>query len=131
MAKAVWNGAVIAESDDVEIVENTVYFPQACVNHAYLRGVEHQTSCPWKGAGQLFHAGRGRGAKPKRGLVLSSTPAPGFAFKKPDRLLQGRRGDALRSEGFRAALLIHHNTHRFILRRRPMACTPKDKEIDT
>ena len=27
MAKAIWNGVVLAESDKYEIVEGTVYFP--------------------------------------------------------------------------------------------------------
>jgi uncharacterized protein (DUF427 family) len=37
MAKAIWNGAVIAESDETVIVEGNHYFPLESVNQAYLR----------------------------------------------------------------------------------------------
>jgi uncharacterized protein (DUF427 family) len=36
MAKAMWNGAVLAESDRFEIVEGNVYFPPDTVNRAFL-----------------------------------------------------------------------------------------------
>ncbi|MEO0879604.1 MAG: DUF427 domain-containing protein [Pseudomonadota bacterium] len=54
MAKAEWAGVVLAESDDVEIVENYVYFPKGSVNHAHLRGVDFHTHCPWKGEASYF-----------------------------------------------------------------------------
>ena len=41
MAKAVWNGAVIAESDDTIEVEGNQYFPPDAVKREYL--VETQT----------------------------------------------------------------------------------------
>ena len=31
MAKATWNGAVIAESDDFEVVEGNVYFTPSAI----------------------------------------------------------------------------------------------------
>lgn len=51
MPKAVWNGAVIAEArdDEVEIVENNVYFPLSAVRREYLQSSEHHSVCPWKG----------------------------------------------------------------------------------
>ncbi len=56
MPKAVWNGAVIAEAgdDEVEIVENNVYFPADKVNRAYLRDSTHATVCPWKGTASYY-----------------------------------------------------------------------------
>jgi uncharacterized protein (DUF427 family) len=41
MAKAMWNGAVIAESDQTIEVEGTQYFPPEAVKREYL--VETQT----------------------------------------------------------------------------------------
>lgn len=49
MAKATWNGEVIAESDSFHLVEGNVYFPPETVNRAFLRESDHQTRCPWKG----------------------------------------------------------------------------------
>lgn len=49
MARAVWNGRVIAESDRFELVEGNVYFPRAAVKAEYLRPSARSTVCPWKG----------------------------------------------------------------------------------
>ena len=51
MPKAIWNGAVIAEtaSDAVETVEGNVYFPRDAVDPAFLQASDHQSFCPWKG----------------------------------------------------------------------------------
>ncbi len=49
MVKAVWNGAVIADSDDTVVVEGNHYFPEASVKSEYLAFSNHRTSCPWKG----------------------------------------------------------------------------------
>lgn len=49
MAKAIWNGAVIAESDSTVMVEGNHYFPRASVNAAYLEESSHSSVCHWKG----------------------------------------------------------------------------------
>ncbi len=49
MARAVWNGAVIAESDRFEVVEGNVYFPPEAVEVGFLRPSTRTTVCPWKG----------------------------------------------------------------------------------
>ncbi len=49
MAKAVWNGTVIAESDDTVVVENNHYFPASSVRADLLRPSDTQSECPWKG----------------------------------------------------------------------------------
>jgi uncharacterized protein (DUF427 family) len=49
MVKAVWNGVVIAESDDTVIVEGNHYFPESSVRREYLTFSNHRTSDPWKG----------------------------------------------------------------------------------
>lgn len=54
MARAVWNGAVIAESDTFELVEGNVYFPADAVDRAYLRPSDTHTVCPWKGTASYW-----------------------------------------------------------------------------
>ncbi|MCA1904540.1 MAG: DUF427 domain-containing protein [Cyanobacteria bacterium KgW148] len=54
MPKAIWNGAVIAESDRCEVVENNYYFPPDAVNKTYLRESSHHTTCPWKGVASYY-----------------------------------------------------------------------------
>lgn len=54
MARAVWNGAVLAESDRYETVEGNIYFPPDAVNREYLRASDHHTVCPWKGKASYY-----------------------------------------------------------------------------
>jgi uncharacterized protein (DUF427 family) len=54
MARATWNGAVIAESDRYEMVEGNVYFPPDAVNRAYLKESATHTVCGWKGTASYY-----------------------------------------------------------------------------
>ncbi|MYH41967.1 MAG: DUF427 domain-containing protein [Chloroflexi bacterium] len=54
MARATWNGAVIAESDEYEIVEGNVYFPRSSVASEYLTESDTETVCPWKGTARYY-----------------------------------------------------------------------------
>ncbi|UKA52623.1 DUF427 domain-containing protein [Arthrobacter sp. FW305-BF8] len=54
MVKAVWNGAVIAESDVTVKVEGNHYFPASSVRTEYLEGSSHSTYCPWKGEASYY-----------------------------------------------------------------------------
>ena len=47
--KAIWNKTVIAESDDIELVEGNHYFPEASLKREYTTFSNHKTSCAWKG----------------------------------------------------------------------------------
>lgn len=49
MVKAVWNGAVLAESDETVLLEGNHYFPPDSVNREYFRESKAHTLCPWKG----------------------------------------------------------------------------------
>jgi uncharacterized protein (DUF427 family) len=55
MARATWNGAVIAESGDTVVVEGNHYFPRESVRPEYLRESDHHTVCPWKGTASYYH----------------------------------------------------------------------------
>jgi uncharacterized protein (DUF427 family) len=54
MPKAVWNGAVIAESDDTRVVEGNHYFPPQSVRREHLRETGTHTTCPWKGIASYY-----------------------------------------------------------------------------
>ena len=49
MAKAIWNGQVIAHSDRCEMVEGNHYFPPEAVKREVLQPSETHTTCGWKG----------------------------------------------------------------------------------
>lgn len=49
MAKAIWNGTVLAESDDTVVVEGNHYFPPESVKAEYFTASDTHTVCPWKG----------------------------------------------------------------------------------
>jgi uncharacterized protein (DUF427 family) len=52
--KAIWNGAVIAQSDDLVVVEGNQYFPDSSLNRDYVSFSNHKTSCPWKGQASYY-----------------------------------------------------------------------------
>jgi uncharacterized protein (DUF427 family) len=52
--KAVWNGALIAQSDDTVVVEGNHYFPLASVNAEYFVPSTHNTICSWKGKAEYY-----------------------------------------------------------------------------
>jgi uncharacterized protein (DUF427 family) len=54
MAKAIWNGAVLAESDDTVVVEGNHYFPREAINAEHFVASDAQTICPWKGTARYF-----------------------------------------------------------------------------
>jgi uncharacterized protein (DUF427 family) len=55
MPRAIWNGAVIAESDRCEVVEGNQYFPPDAVDRRYLEPSPTHTVCPWKGVASYCH----------------------------------------------------------------------------
>ena len=55
MAKAIWQGQVIAESDEFEVVEGNVYFPPLAVREEFFDSSDHRSVCPWKGTASYYH----------------------------------------------------------------------------
>jgi uncharacterized protein (DUF427 family) len=47
--KAIFNGTVVAESDDIVTLEGNHYFPKASLKSEYTTFSNHRTSCTWKG----------------------------------------------------------------------------------
>ena len=54
MAKATWNGAVLAESDRYETVEGNVYFPPEALARDHVRESDTHTVCGWKGTASYY-----------------------------------------------------------------------------
>ena len=54
MAKAIWNGKVVAESDRFEEVEGNVYFPPDALKREYFTESDTTSICPWKGTAGYF-----------------------------------------------------------------------------
>jgi uncharacterized protein (DUF427 family) len=52
--RAIWNGTVIAESDDTVVVENNHYFPADSVLEGVLRPSDTHSVCPWKGTASYY-----------------------------------------------------------------------------
>ena len=52
--KAIWNGTVIAESDDIVTVEGNAYFPAAALKREYVVPSDHHTTCGWKGVASYY-----------------------------------------------------------------------------
>ena len=52
--RAMWNGTVIAESDDTVVDEGNHYFPVESVNAELLKDSSTHTTCPWKGEASYF-----------------------------------------------------------------------------
>jgi uncharacterized protein (DUF427 family) len=54
MPKAVWNGVVLAESDDTVVVEGNHYFPSASLNRDLFENSDRTSVCPWKGTAAYY-----------------------------------------------------------------------------
>ena len=52
--KAIWNGEVIAESDNTVVVEGNHYFPADSIKSEYFKSSETHTNCPWKGVASYY-----------------------------------------------------------------------------
>ena len=52
--QAIWNGKVIAESDDLVNVEGNYYFPMSSLNQAYLQPSDTHSRCFWKGTASYY-----------------------------------------------------------------------------
>ncbi len=70
--KAVWNGAVLAESEDTVVVEGNHYFPADAINREYFEPSETHTTCPWKGVASYYS------------IVVNGARNPDAAWYYPD-----------------------------------------------
>lgn len=52
--KAIWNGTVLAESNDTIVVEGNHYFSKSSVNMDIMEPSETKSTCPWKGIASYY-----------------------------------------------------------------------------
>jgi uncharacterized protein (DUF427 family) len=52
--KALWNGAVIAESTATEVIEGNQYFPPSAIKPEYFKDSSTTSVCPWKGTASYY-----------------------------------------------------------------------------
>jgi uncharacterized protein (DUF427 family) len=55
MAKAIWNGKVLAESNDTIVIEGNLYFPPESINREFFQDSGTHTTCPWKGKANYYN----------------------------------------------------------------------------
>jgi uncharacterized protein (DUF427 family) len=72
MARAIWNGRVVAESETTETVEGNVYFPEASLRREYFRSSSTTSTCPWKGQARYMS------------LLIDGQDNPDAAWYYPD-----------------------------------------------
>ena len=72
MARAIWNGKVIAESNKVETVEGSVYFPESSLKREYFRASSTTATCPRKGLARYMS------------LLIDGQDNPDAAWYYPD-----------------------------------------------
>jgi uncharacterized protein (DUF427 family) len=73
MARAIFDGVVIAESDDVRVVEGMTYFPVSSVNQDALVDSATTSRCFWKGKASYWHVSGDQ----------ELAPDAAFTYKKP------------------------------------------------
>jgi uncharacterized protein (DUF427 family) len=54
MAKAIWEGVVVAESDQCVEVEGNQYFPPEGIKPEYFKSSGAHSVCPWKGTASYY-----------------------------------------------------------------------------
>ena len=52
--KAIWNGTVVAESDQTRVVEGNHYFPPDSINKEHFEPSATHSVCPWKGTASYY-----------------------------------------------------------------------------
>ena len=52
--KAIWNGKVIAESDETIVIENNHYFPAESIKKEFFKSSSTHSICPWKGQASYY-----------------------------------------------------------------------------
>jgi uncharacterized protein (DUF427 family) len=62
--KAIWENAVLAESDETIVVEGHHYFPPASIKKEYFLPSDTHTACPWKGLASYYTIRVGDKANP-------------------------------------------------------------------
>ena len=78
MPKAIWNGVVLAESDNTKVVEGNHYFPADSINWEYFHENPRTSVCPWKGVASYYDVEvDGKSTEALPGPIGNHRPLPG------------------------------------------------------
>ncbi len=72
MPKAVWEGAVLAESDNCVEVDGNRYFPHDSLKKEYFKPSDTTSTCWWKGEARYYD------------IVVEGKTNPGAAWYYPE-----------------------------------------------
>ena len=76
--KAIWNGAVIAESNDTVVVEGNHYFPRESIDERFFAASDNSSVCHWKGTAGYLHV-EVDGKRNPNAAWFYPTPSPAAA----------------------------------------------------
>lgn len=54
MARALYKGTVLAESNNIQRVEGNIYFPPDAIDRSHFQASDLHTTCPWKGVASYY-----------------------------------------------------------------------------
>jgi uncharacterized protein (DUF427 family) len=72
--RAIWNGQILAESDETIVVEGNHYFPPTALNSKFFEPSDHESTCPWKGLASYYNL-KVEGASNKNAAWYYSNPS--------------------------------------------------------
>ncbi len=78
MPKAIWEGTVLAESDQCVEVEGNQYFPPESIKREYFQPSDTTSVCPWKGTAHYYN------------ILVNAKPNPdaGWYYPEPKEAAQ-------------------------------------------
>jgi uncharacterized protein (DUF427 family) len=90
--KAIWNGAVIAESDDTIVVEGNHYFPRESLVDQHFSSSGNRSVCHWKGTASYYHVEVDGKRNPNAAWFYPTPSAAAAEIAGPRRVLARRGG---------------------------------------
>lgn len=75
MKRAIWNGVVVAESDDTIVIEGNHYFPPDSLRREHFQPSDHTTVCGWKGTANYYDVVVGEASNPRAAWFYSEPKA--------------------------------------------------------
>lgn len=80
--KAIWNGSVVADSEDTVVVEGNHYFPAESIKADFFASSSTTTVCPWKGTASYYHLA----------VNGASNPDAAWYYPEPKEAAKGIKG---------------------------------------
>jgi uncharacterized protein (DUF427 family) len=62
--KAIWENALLAESNRTIVVEGNYYFPPDAIKRKFFKASDTHSTCPWKGLASYYNVQVGEKVNP-------------------------------------------------------------------